>query len=143
MNNLCTSNGGTHVDYVLNKITKILLEIMKKTTREGNIKPSQVKNHIWIFIKCTIENPAFDSQAKQCLVSPSHSFGSEFEITANFKKKLIELGIIGTITTAIKTQEIKRLKRTDGSKRSRYTIPVISLFPFFSNTQIQSLQESL
>ena len=24
------------------------------------------RNHIWVFIKCLIENPAFDSQTKEC-----------------------------------------------------------------------------
>ena len=27
----------------------------------------QVRNHLWVFINCLIENPAFDSQTKEML----------------------------------------------------------------------------
>ncbi|KAK6039752.1 DNA gyrase/topoisomerase IV, A subunit [Cooperia oncophora] len=29
-----------------------------------NVKPFQVKNHMWVFVNCLIENPTFDSQYK-------------------------------------------------------------------------------
>lgn len=87
MNSICTSKGGTHVDYVVGQTCSKLVNIVKKKFHDCNIKHSQVKNHIWIFINCLIENPAFDSQTKEQLVSPSSSFGSKCDINEVFMKK--------------------------------------------------------
>lgn len=29
-----------------------------------NVKPFQIKGHLWIFVNALIENPTFDSQTK-------------------------------------------------------------------------------
>lgn len=38
--------------------------ISKKHKKLTNIKPFHVKNHLWLFVNCLIENPTFDSQTK-------------------------------------------------------------------------------
>jgi hypothetical protein len=39
-----------------------LVEKINKKNKHANVKPFMVKNHLWVFINCSIENPAFDSQ---------------------------------------------------------------------------------
>jgi DNA gyrase/topoisomerase IV subunit B len=38
------------------------VEKANKKSKNANVKPFMVKNHLWVFINCQIENPAFDSQ---------------------------------------------------------------------------------
>lgn len=47
---------------------------------------SQVKNHIWVFINCLIENPTFDSQTKENMTLQPKSFGSKCQLSEKFFK---------------------------------------------------------
>ena len=56
------------MDHVTELLCKQLLETVKKKEKKGsniNIKPFQIKNHMWVFISCQIVNPTFDSQTKE------------------------------------------------------------------------------
>jgi DNA gyrase/topoisomerase IV subunit B len=41
---------------------RALTEKINKKNKHANVKPFMVKNHLWVFLNCNIENPAFDSQ---------------------------------------------------------------------------------
>lgn len=41
-----------------------VVEKLSKKNKNATIKPFMVKNHLWIFVNCYIENPAFDSQVR-------------------------------------------------------------------------------
>uniref|UniRef100_A0A0N5C061 DNA topoisomerase 2 n=1 Tax=Strongyloides papillosus TaxID=174720 RepID=A0A0N5C061_STREA len=64
VNSIATSKGGRHVDYITEQITANMIDTIKKKAggaKSGvNVKPFQVKNHIWVFVNCLIENPTFD-----------------------------------------------------------------------------------
>ena len=47
----------------------------------AQVKPFHVRNHLWIFVNCLIENPAFDSQTKDTLTTKQGKFGSRCEVT--------------------------------------------------------------
>lgn len=68
-NSIATTKGGRHVDYVTDQIVTRLIEtIKKKVGKSGiNVKPFQVKNHLWVFVNALIENPTFDSQTKETM----------------------------------------------------------------------------
>ena len=40
------------------------MESINKKNKNANVKDFMVKNHLWVFVNCKIENPAFDSQAR-------------------------------------------------------------------------------
>ncbi|CAJ0899664.1 4549_t:CDS:2 [Entrophospora sp. SA101] len=65
VNSICTSKGGLHVKHVTEQITTKLAEHIEKKNKDLKVKPQQVRNHIWIFVNCLIENPTFDSQTKE------------------------------------------------------------------------------
>ena len=69
VNSICTSDGGTHVNYIAEQITDKLIETIKKKYKDLNIKPFQVKSPLWVFVNCLIENPAFSSQTKEQLTT--------------------------------------------------------------------------
>merc|ERR1719182_60688 len=49
-------------------MVEAILKVVKGKNRGGiDIKPFHVKNHLWVFVNCLIENPSFDSQTKDTL----------------------------------------------------------------------------
>lgn len=76
VNSIATTKGGRHVDYISDMIVKQVMETIKKKNKGGvNIKPFQVKNHMWIFINCLVVNPTFDSQTKENMTLQAKNFG--------------------------------------------------------------------
>ncbi|KAJ3180736.1 DNA topoisomerase 2 [Geranomyces variabilis] len=122
VNSVCTSKGGTHVDHVANQLVTNLIEaVKKKDKKSAPIKPSQAKRQLWVFVNCSIENPAFDSQTKETMTLKQSSFGSKCTISEDFIKKVLKSGAVDRIlSSALYTQE-KQLKKTDGTKTNRVT----------------------
>ena len=52
---------------------------MKKSKKD--IKPNYIKDNIWVFVKCIIEEPIFDGQTKELMTTNVSSFGSKCEIS--------------------------------------------------------------
>lgn len=55
-------SGGRHVDHVADQLVIKLIETVRKKIGKNsiNVKPFQIKNHMWVFVNCLIENPTFD-----------------------------------------------------------------------------------
>ena len=70
VNSICTSKGGKHVDYIAQKLVDYLLPVLKKKTKK-DVKPVMIRQYLYIFCNCSIENPAFDSQTKETLTTVS------------------------------------------------------------------------
>ena len=97
VNGCSTIKGGKHVDYVVNNIIKkIQAHVSTKGIKRKKIdlKPAHIKDNMFIFIRSTIENPAFDSQIKEYLTTPSTKFGSKCELSDKFFEKLIKTKLI-------------------------------------------------
>lgn len=45
-------------------LRRALVEKINKKNKNANVKPFMVKNHLWLFVNSSIENPAFDSQVR-------------------------------------------------------------------------------
>ena len=87
VNGINTSVGGTHVEHVTRQlITKIMDKIIAKNA-ESQVKASFVKEHMFVFVKATIENPSFSSQTKTECTSKALSFGSRFDPSDDFIKR--------------------------------------------------------
>lgn len=117
VNGVCTQKGGKHVDYVVNQITKKLIDMVQKK-RKITLKPQHIKDHLFVFIKSTIVNPTFDSQTKDNLTTPSTKFGSKLDIDAKFIEKLYKSGIVEKAISLTSIDDDKNAKKTDGKKKS-------------------------
>ena len=115
VNGIFTQKGGRHVDYIVNQIVKKLSEYIK-TKRHIEVKPSTIKEQLMIFINCTIENPAFDSQTKDYLNTAVSNFGSKCEVSDRFIEKLAKMGVMTTACNLTEVKESRSAKKTDGSK---------------------------
>jgi DNA topoisomerase-2 len=121
VNGITTSDGGTHVDYVLNQVIYKLKEQLEKKHKDINIRPSYIKDNILVFINCLIENPTFSSQTKENHVTKPSKFGSKCELSEDFIKKVDKLGITANVIDIAKAKETKSLSKTDGRKQFRLT----------------------
>ena len=67
VNSIATTSGGTHVNYIADQVCNKLMDIVKKKNKRGAaLKPTQIRNHIFLFVNCLIVYPAFSSQTKVC-----------------------------------------------------------------------------
>ncbi|PVU94194.1 hypothetical protein BB561_002739 [Smittium simulii] len=118
-NSVNTVKGGTHVNYVADQIINKVILNLKKKNKNSNVRPYQVKNHMWVFVNALIENPAFDSQTKETLTLRFSSFGSKCEIDDDFIKKVMKTDLSSFVMNFVKFKEHQSLKKTDGAKSGR------------------------
>jgi len=85
------------------------------------LRPQQVKNAFFVFVKATLVNPSFSSQVKsECTLKPQ-DFGSKFEPPKTFIKTILKTSIQSELMALSKFREMKELKKTDGSRKSKIT----------------------
>lgn len=94
VNGVSTIKGGKHVDNVVTTITNKLIKHVESKRGKVVLKPSHVKENMFIFVKSVIENPAFDSQSKEYLTTPATKFGSKCEVSDKFIEKLGKSSIV-------------------------------------------------
>jgi DNA topoisomerase II len=117
VNGVFTSNGGKHVDYVVNALTRKLSELIKKR-RKVDVRPTQIREQLFVMLRSVIVNPTFDSQTKDTLTTPSTRFGSKFEMDAKLVERVYKLGIVDRLVQMTSAVEDKEAKKTDGKKRN-------------------------
>ena len=117
VNGISTSRGGSHVNYIVNQITKKLVDHIA-TKKKKTVRTSFIKENLWVFVNATIEDAAFDSQIKELLTTPVAKFGSRCDISEKFIEKLGKDGIVDRALDMLSAQDTKELKKTDGKKRS-------------------------
>ena len=122
VNGINTIRGGRHVEYIVNAITKKLVD-MTLLKKKKAIKPQHIKENLFIFIKSTIENPTFDSQTKETLTTLVTKFGSKCELSEKFYEKLYKSGIIELALSATEVVDQKKLVKTDGKKVNKIIVP--------------------
>jgi DNA topoisomerase-2 len=115
VNGIYTSKGGKHVEYILNQILRKLVEYIEKK-KKVKVNPNSIKEQLILFIRCDIENPAFDSQTKDFMNTPSSKFGSKCEVSDKFIEKIAKMGVMDAACALTEVKENKAAKKTDGTK---------------------------
>uniref|UniRef100_A0A8C9UBH7 DNA topoisomerase 2 n=1 Tax=Scleropages formosus TaxID=113540 RepID=A0A8C9UBH7_SCLFO len=112
VNSIATTKGGRHTDYVADQVVSKLIEVVKKKNKAGvAVKPFQVKNHMWLFVNCLIENPTFDSQTKENMTLQQKSFGSTCVLSEKFIKSATNCGIVESIMNWVKFKAQTQLNK--------------------------------
>ena len=117
VNGITTTRGGKHVDNIINQLVKKLNDVSQKKKNKVDVKASYLKENIWIFIKCIIEEPTFDGQTKESMTTNVSNFGSKCDISDKFIDKLVKLGVLERIYNSIELENTKLFKKSDGSKK--------------------------
>jgi DNA topoisomerase-2 len=115
VNGIYTSKGGKHVEYILNQITKKLGEYIEKK-KKVKVNPNSIKEQLILFLRCDIENPAFDSQTKDFMNTPSSKFGSKCDVSDKFIEKVAKMGVMDAALQITEVKDNKAAKKTDGTK---------------------------
>ncbi|OAP56438.1 DNA topoisomerase 2 [Fonsecaea erecta] len=127
VNSIATTSGGTHVNYVADQIVNRLMEVVKKKNKAGaQLKPNQIRNHIFVFVNALIVNPAFTSQTKEQLTTKASQFGSKCQVSEEFMKKVAKTEVVNNILHFAQQKADQILKKSDGSKRSRMNNPKLT-----------------
>jgi DNA topoisomerase-2 len=115
VNGIYTAKGGKHVEYILNQITRKLVEFIEKK-KKVKVNPNSIKEQLILFLRCDIENPAFDSQTKDYMNTPSSKFGSKCDVSDKFIEKVAKMGVMDAALQLTEVKENKAAKKTDGVK---------------------------
>lgn len=123
VNSVQTYDGGTHVDYVANQIVTHIRDLIKKK-HKIEIRPQEIKNHMFLFVQSDIVNPIFASQTKEKLITEVKQFGSSFEFTPQIIKKILTSEIVERIldwaqqkAIAEEKKELRQLNKTLGRSK--------------------------
>jgi len=115
VNGIYTSDGGKHVEYILNQITRKLADYIE-TKKKVKVNPSYIKEQLVMFVRCDIVNPVFNSQTKEYMNSPVAKFGSKCDVTDKLVEKLAKMGVMDAACALTDLKDNKAAKKTDGAK---------------------------
>ena len=118
VNGIATPKGGIHVDVITKQITSGVRSYIKKKHKK-DIPEKYVKNYISVYINSVIENPSFDSQTKERLITPKSKFGSSPEINDKFIKKICDKGLSEKVLQFADFKEKSLSKKTNGVKKNK------------------------
>ena len=119
-----TYDGGTHVDYIMNQIIAELRAFFAKK-HKVDVKPSELKQHMFLFLDSTIINPSFSSQTKEKLITEIKDFGSTFEVSSKLIQQILKSEIVNSILDWIqqkKSAEDSKLQRELNKKLSKIKV---------------------
>jgi len=118
VNGIATPKGGVHVDMIVKQITVGVVKYMKKKHKR-DIPEKYVKNHLSIYLNSVIENPSFDSQTKERLITPKSKFGSKPEVSDKFIKKICDSGLSVKVLQFTDFKDHSSAKKTNGTKKNK------------------------
>ena len=115
VNGIYTSKGGKHVEYILNQITRKMGEFIEKK-KKIKVNPNSIKEQLILFLRCDIENPAFDSQTKDFMNTPMGKFGSKCDVSDKFIEKVAKMGVMDAACAITEVKDKTAAKKSDGVK---------------------------
>ena len=105
VNSVHTKDGGTHVDYLSNQLISHLREMIKKK-HKVDVKPNDIRNHLYVFIDCMIVNPAFSSQTKEKLITEPSKFKTSHEVSEKIAKLIFKSEIIQSVLDWVERKQL-------------------------------------
>lgn len=96
VNSVETKDGGSHVENVVYQIITWLRERLKKK-HKIDLKPGEIRNHLFVCVQADIVNPAFSSQTKEKLITEPRDFGSKYEPSEKLLKEIFASEVIQRI----------------------------------------------
>jgi DNA topoisomerase-2 len=128
VNGVWTAKGGRHVDAVAAVIAKKLSDYAnKRRGQKATVKPQFVRDNLFLVVKSTVPDAAFDSQTKDYMTTPPGRFGVRIDVEDSVIEKLAKVsGILERCDALASAADDKKAAKTDGSKKSRITgIPAL------------------
>lgn len=122
-NSICTIKGGEHVKCIANQVAASLLRLCKKKFKGVDVKASQVKHSLWVFVNALIVNPSFDSQTKETLTTRASKFGPDAYkpvVSDKFMKRVLKCGVVDEVLHFARSKQLRSMQRKmGGAKKSK------------------------
>ena len=114
---------GTHMNAIRLRINKTVQDLLEK--KKMPVTLHNVDTKYSLFCECTVSNPAYDSQTKECLTTPIDKFSKDekikFEVPEQFLKKVEKSEIIDIMKdwysqkqSAEEQAKIRKMNRESG-----------------------------
>jgi DNA topoisomerase-2 len=123
VNSIATKEGGTHENFILYQAVEAIRAMIKKK-HKVEVKPAEIRAHMFLFMNCTIVNPAFDSQTKTRLITEPKDFGTTHKVSDKFNKALFESEVVQSLLDWIEQKkaaeertELRKLNKTLGTAK--------------------------
>ncbi len=66
-----------------------------------------VRQHMFVFVNCCIENPAFEAQTKETLTTKPSAFGSRCTLTNNLLRDIAEkTDIVDRVINGVRAKQV-------------------------------------
>ena len=75
-----------------------------------DVKANTLKEQLMLFVNCSVENPAFDSQTKDFMNTPIPKFGSTCDVSERFIEKIANKSGLGVMDMALSLTQVKENK---------------------------------
>ena len=120
VNGIATPRGGTHVAHVADVVAKHVLKVLERRHKQLQPRLAHVRSVMALFVVCSIDNPAFDSQTKETLTTRAQDFGSSFELNDRFAARVVaESGIVEAVVRQLEMRQLRRLDAAAASGASK------------------------
>ena len=133
VNSVETKDGGTHVYSIHSQLVDKLRDLIKKK-HKVEIKPADIRNHMMLFVNCTIVNPAFSSQTKEKLITEPKDFGSTHQISDKFAKQVFSSEVVASILDWIEKKNMAEERAQLRKLNKNLTAKVLKLIDAKSKT---------
>ena len=131
VNGTHTKIGGTHINYVTNQICDALRAFIKKK-HKVDVKPSDLKQHLMLFIDAQIVNPRYSSQTKEDLITEVKDYKTSWSLPDKILNKLVKSSIVQSVLDWAQAkamqEEMKELRKLnkETSKADPRRVPKFS-----------------
>lgn len=127
VNGMATHRGGTHINALVQQISKKIQEKIDKLdpSLAKLISHGLVRRHLFVACDALIENPTFDSQMKEYLTSSPTNFGSSYALTQKLLNDIVKPedqggpGIVEDVLRVASGRQQANLIKELTSKKSR------------------------
>lgn len=127
-NSINTKEGGTHENYILYQVVEAVRAMIKKKYKV-ELRPAEIRAHMFLFMNCTIVNPEFDSQTKTRLITEPKEFGTSHKVSEKFVKDVFSSEVIASLLDWIEqkkqAEERSELRKLNKSLNSATILKLI------------------
>ena len=104
-NGICTTNQGTHVEYIFDKVVEIVKTYLNKKFKL-DLKNYEIRSQLFLFVSANIVNNKYTSQTKEKLSTEIKDFGSSFDFSKKTLKQILESEIVKQIVDWKKQKDV-------------------------------------
>lgn len=111
--------GGSHLNIVTSQVVSALEEaILKKDVKLPST--AIIKNKLLVLVNALIENPSFEGQTKDALITKTTQITTPFQLPKEFLNEVVKKsGIVEWVVAELKSAENSKLVTSVVSKKSR------------------------